>query len=237
MARNVRSGSIAMLAQSSTSHPSSIATENAPVWDILNRNLFFVKNAVKGSEAKTSDKLDVLDPESEKLLIESREPNLGAGTKIRRFLGAGYDISAPFDIHATDSEIGRLMLRVERKAQGFLSLSLPPVSFYDHNDTLIVQLQKRRFALGHKFRVLSPAGEMLFELCVKDILNGYKFMIGKEEIGRLSLTWKGSDFFKKGGFKFALSIHQDVPQNKFVRQMVMAFTLAFYRIMLRAERT
>ena len=29
------------------------------VWDVLNRNLFFVKDAVKKSEAKTSDKLDL----------------------------------------------------------------------------------------------------------------------------------------------------------------------------------
>ncbi len=34
------------------------------IWDVLNRNLFFVKNAVERLEAKTADKLDVYDPES-----------------------------------------------------------------------------------------------------------------------------------------------------------------------------
>jgi hypothetical protein len=34
------------------------------VWDILNRNLFFIKNAVATREAKTVDKLPSLFPSS-----------------------------------------------------------------------------------------------------------------------------------------------------------------------------
>jgi len=51
------------------------------VWDILNRNLFFVKNVVAKREAKTSDKFDVYDPESLQILLECREPDIGILTK------------------------------------------------------------------------------------------------------------------------------------------------------------
>jgi hypothetical protein len=61
------------------------------VWEILNRNLFFVKNAVARSEAKTSDKLDVYDPESRQVLLECREPDIGILTKIARLCGGRHD--------------------------------------------------------------------------------------------------------------------------------------------------
>jgi hypothetical protein len=56
------------------------------IGDILNRNLFFVKNAVEKLEAKTADKLDVYDPESRQILLECREPDIGALTKVPGFL-------------------------------------------------------------------------------------------------------------------------------------------------------
>src|SRR5947207_1150276 len=68
------------------------------VWDVLNRNLFFVKDAVKVSEAKFSDKLDIYDPQQQSLLLQVREPDITTMTKVSRLYGGMYDRGSAFDL-------------------------------------------------------------------------------------------------------------------------------------------
>jgi hypothetical protein len=54
----------------------------------------------KTHEAKTSDKLDVLDPQSGNFMLECSKPDIGVMTKVRRFLGGQYDEMTPFNLLA-----------------------------------------------------------------------------------------------------------------------------------------
>ena len=64
--------------------------------EILNRNVFHQERRQGASRLKTSDKFDIYSPEGE-LLMLCREPNIGAGDKLQRFLGGNYDKNSSFD--------------------------------------------------------------------------------------------------------------------------------------------
>jgi len=87
---------------------------DAAVWNILYRNLFFVKNAVKASEAKTSDKLDVYDPQTHELLLECREPDIGILVKVARLFGGKHDRGTPFNLVAIVPGSRQQVLRITR---------------------------------------------------------------------------------------------------------------------------
>src|SRR5258706_14229882 len=70
------------------------------IWDVLNRDLFFVKDAVKPSEAKFSDKLDIYDPEQQRVVMEGGEPEFRRFMKVSRFYGGTYDRSSGFVLAA-----------------------------------------------------------------------------------------------------------------------------------------
>ena len=213
-------------------------TTEAPsiVWEILNRNLFFVRSAVKRGEFKTSDKYDICDPETGNVLLESREPQIGKLTKALRFIGGDYDMHAAFDFQATAPGDGQQILRI--RYPGKRLFQRPPTEFLDHSDVKILTLKKRNWTLGHKFQVTGPNGEKLFELAVKSMFNGYRFLVAGQEIAKISLRWKGEHAaaYKSGKYKFALVIHESVAPEKIIRQLLLAVSLAFSRVMGKKPR-
>src|SRR5438552_3274273 len=94
-------------------------TSTGTAWDVLNRNLFFVKNAVKASELKTSDKLDLFDPETKTLLLECREPNIGLFTQVARAFGGEHDKGVAFNLVGRLPGSGAQAFRVSRKGTSF----------------------------------------------------------------------------------------------------------------------
>src|ERR1035438_9781314 len=100
------------------------------VWNILNRNLFFVKNAVAKREAKTSDKFDVYDPESHQILLECREPDIGVLTKIARLCGGRHDKGTAFNLVASIPGSKEQVLRIAG-GNATLSFGSPAVKISD----------------------------------------------------------------------------------------------------------
>jgi hypothetical protein len=100
------------------------------IWDILNRNLFFIKDAVKRSEAKTADKLDVYDPDSRQLLLECREPDIGMLTKIARLCGGRHDAGTAFNLVAGIPSSKEQVLRIVR-GNATLTLGGPAIKISD----------------------------------------------------------------------------------------------------------
>src|SRR5205085_9627505 len=84
------------------------------IWDLLNRDLYFVKDAVKVSEAKFSDKLDVYDPEQRRIILEVREPGLTTMTKVARLYGGTYDVGGAFDFAVNVAGNSQQALRITR---------------------------------------------------------------------------------------------------------------------------
>ena len=207
----------------------SAIAESTGVWEILNRSLFFVKNVVKRLEAKTSDKFDVYDPNHRELVLECREPELGAFTKVRRLAGGRYDAGSPFDFVVTIAGSGEPAFRISCKIP-FISLSKPPVEVYDSNGAMIGSLKRKYWSFGRTFKVSMQGGVRLFKLRSKG-LRGYRIIIQDKEVATVLPNANGhqSDYFAQG-FARAVSFADDVPPNDHVRPLVLGFALSSHRI-------
>jgi hypothetical protein len=207
----------------------SAIAESTGVWEILNRNVFFVKNVVKRLEAKTSDKFDIYDPNLRELVLECREPELGAFTKVRRLAGGQYDAGSPFDFVVTVAGSGEPVFRISRKIP-FVSLSKPPVEVYDGNGVKIAWLKRKFWSLGRTFQVSIQGGVRRFKLRPKG-LRGYRIVIQDKEVATVLPKPNGpqADYFADG-FAYAVSFADDVPPTDHVRPLVLGFALSSHRI-------
>jgi hypothetical protein len=195
------------------------------IWDILNRNLFFVKNAVKRLEAKTADKLDVYDPESRQILLECREPDIGALTKIARLCGGRHDTGTGFNLVASIPGSKEQVLRIAR-GNATLSFGGPAVKISDRWDSLLGKLKKKKLTLGLKFTFVPEKQGETFILQIK----GGEIFCDDKKVAAFS-KWN-SDFFKENKFDYALSISQEVPANSQIRQVLLAVAFAKHRIII-----
>jgi hypothetical protein len=195
------------------------------VWDILKRNLFFVKNAVARSEAKTSDKFDVYDPESHQILLECREPDIGLLTKVARLCGGRHDQGTSFNLVASIPSSNERVLRIAR-GNASLSFGGPIVKISDHWDSLIGTLKRKKLSLG---QIFTFAPEKQGEAFLLQIKGGEIFCDDKKVA--VVAKWD-SVFFKENKFDYAISISPDVPANSLIRQVLVAFALARHRVVL-----
>ena len=197
------------------------------IWEILNRNLFFVKNAVSMREAKTQDKLDVYDPESHEILLECREPDIGLLTKMARLCGGKHDKGTAFNLVAGIPGSNERVLRIAR-GNATLSFGGPVTKVSDNQDSLIGKLKRKNFSLGEKFDFIPENQGESFILYFK---SGEVFCNDKKVA--TFLRWN-SNFFKENKFDYAFSISQEVPTNSQMRQVLLAFGLAQHRIIIKS---
>jgi hypothetical protein len=207
--------------------------ETESVWRVLNRNLFFVRDAVKRSTLKTSDKFDVFDPETQQAVLECREPEIGGLTKIGRSVGGHHDAGSSFDYFAKLPDDGP---QVFRMARGNTSLTLGniPVAVFDHGNELIGKIKKQAFAIGLKFEFAGNRGNDSFGCEIKSNLlgNDFRLLIGDKEVAHRTSKWKAThaEFYKQGKFTYAISVAPDVPVNKPIRQLILAIFVGLGRI-------
>lgn len=201
------------------------------VWNVLNQNLFFVKNAVRPMEAKSADKFDIYDPNRRQLAFECREPDLGKVTRFRRLAGGKYDKGAPFNYVATLPDYAQQLFRVCRRAP-FLALTRQPIEFFDEQDVQLVSTKEKMIAMHRTFRLLVPQKGLLFELKVKSGLNRHTLLLNNAEVAEITKTWKGPQTtYFEDGFDYALSLADTLPPDDTTRQIVIAFSIALRRIL------
>jgi hypothetical protein len=196
------------------------------IWEILNRNLFFVKNAVSMREAKTQDKLDVYDPESHEVLLECREPDIGLLTKMARLCGGRNDKGTAFNLVASIPGSNERVLRIAR-GNATLSFGGPVVKISDDQFSLIGKLKRKNFSLGEKFDFTPENQGESFILQCK---SGEIFCNDKKVAA--FLKWN-SNFFIENKFGYAFSISPEVPASSQMRQVLLAFGMAQHRIIIK----
>ena len=201
-------------------------------WGILNRNLFFVRSAVKSSEVKTSDKLDIYDPQTRQLLLECREPELGFITKAARFIGGRHDHGTKFDFIARQPGEGKPVLRVSR---GNVSLSFGgcPIRLVNEDQEALGTLKKKTFTLGKKFEFSGERGlgKLLLEIKSNFLGNTIQWLLNGRVIGTLSKkATSHEDYFREGKFDYSYSIAAEVAPNDVLRQILVAFAIAQHRV-------
>jgi len=203
------------------------------VLDILNRNLFFVKNAVKASEAKTSDKLDVYDPQTHELLLECREPDIGILVKVARLFGGKHDRGTSFNLVAVVPSSRQQVLRIIRES-ATLSFGCRPMVISNHYQEVVGSLKRKKLTLGIKFDFFPEKSGEPFTLNVQSELWGgdAKLFINEKRVASITPRWRleHADYFREGRFAYAFSISSEVPPNDRTRLILLAVAIAQHRI-------
>ncbi len=182
---------------------------------VLNRNLYFVKEHV--GIFKAANNFDILDPESNEVILHCREKNLGFFTKILRF--TKYKRMTPFDVQISTPE-GQPVVRVKRGVSIFVS----HVKVHDEKDQLIGGFKQKFFSLGGAFTVLDANEKPLCML--KGKWTGWDFRFITDdgtEFAHVTKKWAGlgKELFTSAD-NYILEIKDTVPADNPVRQLIMA---------------
>jgi len=182
--------------------------------DVINRNLFFVKEHV--GLFKAANNFDIYDPQTNQLIMECREDNLGVFTKMFRF--TDYKRLTPFDIQVRTPD-GAQVVRIER---GF-TLFLSRVRVYDHNDEPIGGFKQKFFSIGGKFDVLDRDDQPVCTLKGNWVGWDFRFVWGEQELAQVSKKWAGlgKELFTSAD-NYMLSISPSVPPGSALRRLILA---------------
>lgn len=183
---------------------------------VLNRNTFFVKEHV--GIFKAANEYDVLDPTTREKLLECREPNLGAFTKVLRF--TDYKRMTPF--HQVVSSKGATVLEVKRGVSLFLS----KVDVFDASGRRLGGFRQKFFSIGGKFEVLDAEDRPVCVLQGSWTSWEFGFKAGDRELARVTKKWAGMgrELFTSAD-DYVLEIRPDVPPDHPARPLILAAVL------------
>ncbi|MEZ6039603.1 MAG: phospholipid scramblase-related protein [Planctomycetaceae bacterium] len=180
---------------------------------VLNHNLYLVKEHV--AMFKAANNFDIFAPETGELLIECREPNLGALTRLFRF--SEYKTMTPFAIElATPS--GEPVLNVSRG----ISLFLSKVDVHDDHGQKIGGFKQKLFSIGGAFNVLGPDDQTLCTLKGKWTGWDFSFRADDVELARVTKKWAGlgKELFTSAD-NYILEISDSVPRDNPIRGLIL----------------
>jgi len=185
--------------------------------DVLNRNVFFVKEHT--GVFKAANEFDISEPNSQRVVLECREPDLGWFTRVLRF--TDYKRMTPFKL-VVRAPRGPTLLEVQRGVSLFLS----KVSVLDGDGRVLGGFQQRFFSIGGKFDVLDPDGHPLCTLEGKWTGWEFSFKNGEREVARVTKKWAGfgREFFTSAD-NYALQISEHVRPDDPVRPLILAAVL------------
>ena len=182
---------------------------------VLNLNLFFIKEHVRLFKAANS--FDIYNPETNQIVLQCLEENLGFFTKLFRF--TNYKRMTPFDIDIKTS-MGEKILSVRRGVSWFLS----HVDVLDGRGVLIGMFRQKFFSIGGKFEVLDASGHLLCTLKGSWTSWDFKFVSAdNKEFARVTKKWSGlgKELFTSAD-NYMLQISPSVPPDSPLRQLIMA---------------
>jgi len=181
---------------------------------ILNQNLFLVKEHV--GMFKAANNYDIYNPESNELIMNCRENNLGFFTKMLRF--TEYKRMTPFNIEITSAS-GEKIIAVKRGIAWFRST----VEIFDEKDRLVGTFKQKFFSIGGKFEILDKNEKPVATLQGKWTGWDFKFSHENKQLAQVSKKWAGmgKEFFTSAD-NYVLQIEETVPQDSPLRQLILA---------------
>jgi uncharacterized protein YxjI len=186
--------------------------------NILNRNHFFIKEHV--GAFKAANNFDILDPETQDLLMTCREEKLGFLTKVLRF-SSDYKTFTPFeiDVHTAD---GQPILTVKRGVT-FLKST---VDVLDGQGRLVGRLKQKLLSIGGKFSVEDPEGRPVCTLQGKWTSWDFKFIKDERVLASVTKKWDGlaKELFTTAD-NYMLIINDSVPADNSKRLLILAAVL------------
>ncbi|OXA77526.1 Uncharacterized protein YxjI [Flavobacterium aquidurense] len=181
---------------------------------ILNQNLFLVKEHI--GMFKAANNYDIYNPESNQLIMNCRENNLGFFTKMLRF--TEYKRMTPFNIEITSAS-GEKIIAVKRGIAWFRST----VEVFDEKDRLIGTFKQRLLSIGGKFEILDKNEKPVATLQGKWTGWDFKFSYENKQLAQVNKKWAGmgKEFFTSAD-NYVLQIEETVPQDSPLRQLILA---------------
>ncbi len=183
--------------------------------EVINRNLFFVKEHV--GMFKAANNYDILDPESQQIIMECREENLGIFTKIFRF-HKDYKRMTPFNIVVRTPD-GKQVVRISKGISFFVST----VSVFDENDKKIGGFKQKFFSIGGKFNVLDANENPICMLKGKWTSWDFKFTQDETEYAHVAKKWAGlgKELFTSAD-NYILEVNDAAPKDSDLRKLIIA---------------
>ncbi|MEO6173887.1 MAG: phospholipid scramblase-related protein [Flavobacterium circumlabens] len=180
---------------------------------ILNQNLFLVKEHV--GMFKAANNYDVYDPETNQIIMNCRENNLGFFTKVFRF--TDYKRMTPFDVEITTAS-GEKLITVRRGVAVFRST----VEVLDEKDRLIGTFKQKFFSFGGKFEILDKNERPCATLQGKWTGWDFKFSHENRQLAQVSKKWAGmgKELFTSAD-NYVLQIEENVPADSPLRQLIL----------------
>jgi len=186
--------------------------------ETLNGNLFLVKE--HRGVFKAANHYDIYDPQTEQIVLECREENLGGFSKVLRF--TDFKRMTPFDIHVKSPD-GRTAVRIKRGVSIFLS----DVRVQDESGVEIGGFKQKFFSIGGAFTVLDASDNPICKLKGKWTGWDFKFLADDgKELAQVTKKWAGlgRELFTSAD-NYVLSISETIPPNDSRRQLIMAAVL------------
>lgn len=181
--------------------------------EILRRNLYFVKEAVRFFKA--ANEYDVLDPATSEVILHCREPQLGGFTKFLRF--TDYKRMTPFDVRITTPD-GQPVLAVRRGVSIFLS----KVDVLDEHGVRVGGFRQKFFSIGGKFDVLDAQDRVLCSLRGSWTGWDFRFLSGETEYAHVTKKWAGvgKELFTSAD-NYVLEISPALPPDHPARMLIL----------------
>jgi uncharacterized protein YxjI len=180
---------------------------------VLNRNLFFIKEHV--GFLKAANNYDVVDPETNQIILNCREERLGMITKMLRF--TDYKRLTPFEVIIRTPE-GQPVVCVRRGIALFLS----KVDVLDEQGQRMGGFKQKFFSLFEKFTVMGANDQPVCVLKGNWTSWDFAFMAGDQELARVSKKWGGlgKELFTTAD-NYMLSISPTVPADNPIRALIL----------------
>lgn len=181
--------------------------------EALNRNQFFIKEHV--GLFKAANNYDILDPETQEIVMACREEKLGIFTKIFRF--TKYKRMTPFHVEIQTPD-GETLVHIKRGISIFLS----KVRVEDGNGQHLGGFKQKFFSIGGKFDVLDADDTPVCSLKGKWTSWDFKFMREDKELAHVSKEFAGlaKELFTSAD-NYMLTISDSIPADNPVRKLIM----------------
>lgn len=181
---------------------------------MLNRNLYFVKEHV--GMFKAANNYDILDPETQEIVLLCREEKLGFFTKIFRF--TDYKRMTPFNVFIKSAE-GEKVLSIKRGVSFFVS----KVEVFDESDRLVGLFKQKFFSFGGRFNVLDADENIVCTLKGKWTSWDFRFEREGVELAKVTKKWAGfgKELFTTAD-NYMLEIKEEVKPDHPIRILIIA---------------
>ena len=181
---------------------------------VLQRNVFFVKEHL--GFFKAANNYDILDPQTQQVIMHCREERLGIFTKMFRF--TDYKRLTPFEVIIRTPD-GQPVLCVKRGIALFTS----KVEVLDEREQRVGGFAQKFFSLTDKFTVVGDNNQPLCVLKGNWTSWDFAFMAGDQELARVSKQWGGlaKELFTSAD-NYVLQINPAVPPTSSLRMLILA---------------